>query len=80
MGRCPPMSRPWYARRLFARKREEGAAVKALKTTLAINGVVFLARAATNLFKPTSWYVDADVPQSAIDPSMSSESHMRRSG
>ena len=34
--------------------------MKALKTTLAINGVVFLARAATNLFKPTSWYVDAD--------------------
>ncbi len=41
--------------------------MKPLKTTLILNGVVFLVRAGTNLFKPTSWYVDADAPKSAVD-------------
>ena len=41
--------------------------MKPLKTTLALNGVVFLLRAGINFFKPTSWYVDADAPTSAVD-------------
>ena len=43
------------------------SAVKPLKYALALNGVVFLVRAGTNLLKPTSWYVDANAPQNAVD-------------
>lgn len=40
---------------------------KPLKIALALNGAVFLVRAGTNFLKPTSWYADADAPQSAVD-------------
>ena len=41
--------------------------MKSLKIALAINGVVFFVRAFTNIFKPTSWYIDRDAPKSAVD-------------
>ncbi len=41
--------------------------MKPLTTVLALNGVVSLVRAGTNFCKPTSWYVDADAPKSAVD-------------
>lgn len=52
---------------LVAKERKARSTLKALKTMLAINGVVFLVRAFTNLFRPTSWYVDADAPRNAVD-------------
>ena len=41
--------------------------MKSLKTMLAINGVVFLIRAFTNFFRPTSWYIDPGAPRNAVD-------------
>ncbi|MGB5531511.1 MAG: hypothetical protein WBN71_00250 [Acidimicrobiia bacterium] len=41
--------------------------MKALKTMLAINGVVFLVRALTNFIMPASWYLHAGAPRNAVD-------------
>lgn len=41
--------------------------MKALKRALAINGLVFVVRAATNLLRPASWYIDSDAPSNTVD-------------
>ena len=41
--------------------------MRALKTLLVINGLVFLLRALLNLFRPTSFYLESDAPAYAVD-------------
>ena len=41
--------------------------MRALKTLLAINGVVFLIRAVLNVFRPTSFYLESGAPEYAGD-------------
>ena len=38
-----------------------------LKILLAINGVAFLAYAASNILLPTSYFLEADAPKTAVD-------------
>jgi len=42
-------------------------AVRALKTLLAVNGLVFLIRALLNVFRPTSFYLESGAPEYASD-------------
>lgn len=41
--------------------------MRALKTLLAVNGLVFLIRALLNVFRPTSFYLESGAPEYASD-------------
>lgn len=41
--------------------------MRALKIVLGFNGIVFVVRAALNLIRPTSFYLEADAPDYAVE-------------